>query len=115
MRKNCLECGEKLNGREDKKFCNDACRNSYNNKLNKTSTNLMRNINYILRKNYRILCDFNLEGKTKIHRKKLSDAGFDFSLITSVYTTKADTTYYFVYDQGYMFLEDDWLILVKRR
>ena len=31
----CLECGEKIIGRSDKKFCNDACRNSYNNKQNK--------------------------------------------------------------------------------
>ncbi|HRZ33187.1 MAG TPA: DUF2116 family Zn-ribbon domain-containing protein, partial [Flavobacterium sp.] len=43
--KNCLECGEKIIGREDKKFCSDGCRNSYNNKINKDSTNLMRNIN----------------------------------------------------------------------
>ncbi len=114
MKKNCLECGNKLNGREDKKFCNDGCRNSYNNKLNKDSTNLMRNINYMLRKNYRILSDFNTEGKTKIQRKKLLDAGFDFNLMTSIYTTKTNNTYYFVYDQGYMLLEDDWLILVRR-
>lgn len=114
MSKNCLECGEKLAGREDKKFCNDACRNSYNNKLNKDTTNLMRNTNYVLRKNYRILCELNSEGKTKTHRKKLLEAGFDFNLITSLYTTKTNNTYFFVYDQGYMPLEDDWFILVKR-
>src|SRR5690606_15329402 len=28
MKRNCLECGEKLSEREDKKFCNDACRNN---------------------------------------------------------------------------------------
>lgn len=114
MKRNCLECGEKLSGREDKKFCNDACRNSYNNKLNKDTTNLMRNTNYVLRKNYRILSELNSEGKTKTHRKKLLEAGFDFSLITSVYTTKTGTIYYFVYDQGYMFIENDWLVLVKK-
>ena len=35
--KNCLECSEKIVGREDKKFCSDGCRNSYNNKINKDS------------------------------------------------------------------------------
>ena len=53
--KTCLECGEKIVGREDKKFCSDGCRNAYNNKINKDSTNFMRNINNKLRKNYRIL------------------------------------------------------------
>jgi len=114
MTKNCLECGEKLIGREDKKFCNDACRNTYNNKLNKDTTNMMRNINYTLRKNYRILSELNPDGKTKVLRKKLLDLGFDFSLMTSVYTTKTQNTYYFIYDQGYMSLDSDWLILVKK-
>ena len=34
MKKNCLECGEAFNGRIDKKFCSDYCRNTYNNKIN---------------------------------------------------------------------------------
>lgn len=114
MTKICLECGEKIIGREDKKFCNDACRNTYNNKRNKDTTNLIRNTHNSLRKNYRILLDNNTEGKTKISRKKLKDLGFDFSLITSIYTTKTNNTYFFVYDQGYMPLDDDWYILVKK-
>lgn len=114
MTKFCLECGDKLMGREDKKFCNDACRNTYNNKRNKDVTNLIRNTHNSLRKNYRILCENNLDGKTKINRKKLVDLGFDFSLITSIYTTKTNNTYFFVYDQGYMPLDDDWFILVKK-
>ena len=32
--KTCLNCGEEINGRVDKKFCCDYCRNHYNNKLN---------------------------------------------------------------------------------
>lgn len=114
MGKNCLECGEKIIGREDKKFCNDSCRNTYNNKLNKDATNLMRNVNNSLRKNYRILSENNPDGKAKINRKKLLDLGFNFSLITSIYTTKSGVTYYFVYDQGYMPIENDWFVLVKK-
>ncbi len=48
--KNCLECEEAIKGREDKKFCSDGCRNAYNNKINKDSTNFMRNVNNKLRK-----------------------------------------------------------------
>jgi hypothetical protein len=47
------------------KFCSDGCRNAYNNKINKDSTNFMRNINNKLRKNYRILSELNVEGKSK--------------------------------------------------
>ena len=112
--KSCLECGEKIVGREDKKFCSDGCRNAYNNKMNKDSTNLMRNINNKLRKNYRILCDLNPDGKSKINRSKLSSKGFDFDYFTSIYTTKTGNTYYFLYDQGYMPIENDHYVLVKK-
>ena len=49
MEKLCPECGTKIVGRIDKKFCSDACRNSYNNKFNKDSKNLIRNTNNRLR------------------------------------------------------------------
>ena len=112
--KNCLECHEKIVGREDKKFCSDGCRNAYNNKMNKDHTNLMRNINNKLRKNYRILTELNPEGKTKTTKNKLISKGFDFDLMTSVYTTKTGNTYYFVYDQGYMAIENEGYVLVKK-
>jgi len=53
--KQCLECGDPVKGRIDKKFCSDYCRNAYNNKVNKDSKNLIRNINNRLRKNHKIL------------------------------------------------------------
>lgn len=112
--KNCLECHEKIVGREDKKFCSDGCRNAYNNKMNKDHTNLMRNINNQLRKNYRVLNELNPEGKTKITKTKLISKGFDFELMTSVYTTKTGNNYYFVYDQGYMPVENEGYVLVKK-
>jgi predicted nucleic acid-binding Zn ribbon protein len=114
MVKHCLECSEKIIGREDKKFCSDACRNAFNNKRNKDSNNLMRNINNRLRKNYRILSELNPEGKAKATRSKLIGKGFDFDLHTSTLQTKTGTTYHFLYDQGYMLLENDLYILVRQ-
>ena len=84
MTKTCLECGEKIVGREDKKFCSDGCRNAYNNKINKDSTNYMRNINNKLRNIYRILSELNTEGKSKTTRAKLLSKGFDFDFFTSI-------------------------------
>ena len=112
--KTCLECNEKIIGREDKKFCSDGCRNAYNNKINKDSTNFMRNVNNKLRKNYRILCELNAEGKTKTTKTKLASKGFDFEFFTNILHTKTGNTYYFVYDQGDMALESEYYILVKK-
>ncbi len=110
----CLECGDVVKGRIDKKFCSDYCRNSYNNKVNKDSKNLIRNINNRLRKNYKILSELNASGKTKVSRAKLYDRGFDFQLFTSIYTTKKGSTYFYVYDQGYLALENELFLLIKR-
>ncbi len=113
--KQCLECGDPIKGRVDKKFCSDYCRNAYNNKLNKDSKNLVRNINNRLRKNYRILDSFPLkEGKTRTTKTRLLDKGFDFDYLTNLYTTKKGTTYFFVYDLGYLPLENDYYMIVKR-
>lgn len=114
MKKNCLECGEPFSGRIDKKFCSDYCRNSFNNKINKESKNLIRNINNRLRKNHRVLSNLNTSGKTKVTRRKLLDANFDFNYFTSIYTTKAGNTYYYIYDQGYLALESELYLLIKR-
>ncbi|WP_435624341.1 hypothetical protein [Flagellimonas sp.] len=114
--KACLECGEKVIGRTDKKFCSAYCRNSYNNRQNRDSKNLQRKINNKLRKNYRILSDFTLKnGKTTTTKMRLLDNGFDFGYLTSLYTTKKGTTYYFLYDLGYLPLENDRFMIVKRK
>ena len=110
MSKECLECGEKIVGRADKKFCDDACRNAYNNNINKDNTNLIRNTHNRLRKNYRILESLNPVQKTTVPKAKLVEKGFDFNQITSIYTTKAGAVYY----QGYLPIEGDYYALVKR-
>ena len=114
MDKSCPECGNRIIGRADKKFCSDACRNSYNNSLNKDSKNLVRNINNRLRKNYRILETLNKNDKTKIQKDTLLRNGFDFSYFTSIYTTKSGSIYYYLYDQGYLPLENNYYLLVRR-
>ncbi|WP_373057656.1 hypothetical protein [Zunongwangia sp. H14] len=114
MQKNCLECGEKLVGREDKKFCSDYCRNAHHNKANRNENILVRNVNNQLRKNYKILQELNPENKGKTSKARLLEKGFSFNLITSIYTTKTGTVYYFVYDQGYLPLDNDFYALVKK-
>ncbi len=112
--KQCLECGDVLHGRSDKKFCSDYCRNSYNNKVNVESKNLIRNTNNRLKKNYKILTELNKTGKSKVIRNTLIGHNFDFSLFTSIYTTKTGNVYYYVYDQGYLELDNDYFLLIKK-
>ncbi|OGS73987.1 MAG: hypothetical protein A3F91_14490 [Flavobacteria bacterium RIFCSPLOWO2_12_FULL_35_11] len=114
MKTKCLECDEPFSGRIDKKFCSDYCRNSYNNKVDKDSKNLIRNTNNWLRKNHRLLTELNETGKTKVTRRKLLDGNFDFNYFTSIYTTKTGNTYFYIYDQGYLALENDYYLLIKK-
>lgn len=112
--KKCPECDKNIIGRADKKFCSDYCRNSYNNKLNQSATNTIRNINNQLKRNWRILEELNPIDKCKVHKNKLVEKSFNFTYFTSIYTTKKGTVYYFVYNQGYLELENSYYMLVKR-
>jgi predicted nucleic acid-binding Zn ribbon protein len=114
VEKVCMECGGKISGRADKKFCSDQCRVSYNNKLNRDETAYMNNVTNILRKNRRVLLELNTTGKTKVSRDKLNDKGFDFNYFTSQYKTKDGTIYNFCYEQGYLPLENNWYLLVVK-
>jgi hypothetical protein len=116
MERTCKECGEILHGRTDKKFCSDACRNTYNNKLKCVAgSQFVRKTNGILQKNRNILSGLNPDGKTRVHKTRLLKKGFDFGFITNIYTTKAGTVYYFCYDQGYLPLDNDFYMLVSRK
>jgi hypothetical protein len=110
----CLDCGEELIGRIDKKFCNDQCRNTYNNNLNKDSNEYVRKINVILRKNRRILIKLLKGEKSKTSKEQLLINGFNFYYYTNIYQTKQGKTYYFIYDIGYLEIENEQFILVKK-
>ena len=111
---NCLECGDKIIGRSDKKFCNDGCRNTYNNRLNRDSTALMKTINKKLRNNHRILNELKFkDGKAKVNPEKIQTEGFDFDYFTHLKTYKNGAEYHFLYNIGYRKLEDGVLLIVK--
>lgn len=115
MKKKCLECGDPFEGRIDKKFCSDQCRNTYNNRQNADANNYARKINHVLRKNRRILAALNPDGTTKVHKSVLSEKGFNFKYHTNIYTTKTGKTYIFCYDKGYLPIENNYYMLVTRQ
>ena len=112
--KECLECKIEVEGRIDKKFCSDYCRNLFNNKQNRDANKYVRNINNRLRKNRKILEQFCPAGKGVAHKDELLVEGFNFDYFTNIYTTKTGAQYFFCYDYGYLSLEDERFAIVKR-
>jgi len=112
----CLECQNTIRGRSDKRFCDDACRNAYNNRLNSDHNNMIRKINNTLRKNRRILEEvLSHEKMVKIHKEALKKKGFDFDYHTHDLHTSKGQTYFFVYEYGYLPLEADQYLIVKNK
>jgi len=114
-KKLCLECQSPFQGRVDKKFCSDMCRNSYNNRMNSDSTNYVRNITNILRKNRRIIQELVPNDTAKVSQQKLMDKGFNFNYYTNVIATKTGKHYTFCYEYGYLPIEGNYYLLVKRK
>ena len=113
----CKNCDKTIRGRADKKFCDDYCRNSYNNQLKASTNNLIRNINNTLRKNRNILEDLLQAGPDTItvNRNQLVAKGYEFKFSTHSYTNKKGNIYFFCYDFGYLELDDNWILLVRRK
>jgi len=117
--KTCLWCNKLIKGRVDKKFCDDYCRNNYNNqqKAKSSYSTYVRNINNTLLKNRKILASIlpATEETAKASKDKLQRLGFHFKYFTHIYTTKTGKTYFYCYDYGYLPLENDWYLVVKRK
>jgi len=112
----CLECGAKLKGRSDKKFCNDQCRNVYNNRQKGDANAFVRKVNHILRRNRHIMAALvpAEKGKISLQKARLTEEGFNFNYHTHLYITRNGHTYYFCYEYGYLPLDNDYYMLVKR-
>lgn len=114
--RSCLFCKKPVKGRSDKKFCDDYCRAAYNNELKSASNNYIRNVNNALGKNRRILESLLPDGEAtaKANRDKLIEKGFQFKYLTHHYSTKSGNTYSYCYEYGYLPLENNWFLIVKR-
>ena len=114
MTRKCMECGETIVGRTDKKFCSDICRNSYNNKVNSLNNSYVRIVNSMLKRNRKILEELVPAVSTKTTKAKLLQRGFNFHYYTNVRHTPKGGSYFFCYDYGYHPLGQDQYILIKR-
>ncbi len=99
----CLYCNDPLKGRSDKKFCDDQCRNAYNNEIKSIQHKEIGAINKVLARNRKILKTLlNGAGQpVAVKRDELLMQGFHFNYITHSTTNKEGNMICFCYDHGY--------------
>jgi len=109
----CLQCGSPVKGRRDKKFCDDHCRNNYNNQLHLNTTMMMRQVHQILRKNRRILEEaaiYHREGE-RIPLEPLLEEGFLPGYHTKVSHDAEGKPQYFCYEIGFRMIDNHIVLL----
>ncbi|NCI48555.1 hypothetical protein GWC95_01380 [Sediminibacterium roseum] len=113
-RKNCLSCDRAIQGRSDKKFCNDSCRNLHHNKRKMPATACVRHINRVLLRNRRILQGLFTSSRQTIKtpKKKLEEQRFDFRYFTHQSSNRRGQRCVFCYEFGYRVLKD--VVMVSR-
>lgn len=113
MEQNCLQCGEKLTGRTDKKFCDDYCRNSFNNRRTRIKNPSISLVNYYLKRNRTILeVLFKTHPNSFIPLRLLSDHGFNFCFFTHEENLRTCVRKY-CYDYGYERVNETNVNLVR--
>ena len=113
--KSCLACNKILKGRIDKKYCDDYCRNYYNNQQKTDGSNYTRNIINVLRKNRRILNTIlDTNERVKTTRDLLMMKGFQFNYHTHRYENRKGGEYVFCFETGYLALERERILIVRQ-
>jgi hypothetical protein len=115
INKRCLACNEIISGRKDKKFCNSYCRTHYHNIKNRESTDQIKEINKILRKNRNILKELSIASKTIVTKWLLLEKGFSFRYFTGIYKSESKNVYNLCYDHAYRDLGNGKYLLIKQK
>ena len=78
----CLECGEPLYGRTDKKFCSCGCKNKYHGSLRAGRQAVINAAMRSLERNYRILESIYMLNSTACPIERLTVMGFQPDFVT---------------------------------
>jgi predicted nucleic acid-binding Zn ribbon protein len=114
----CLSCARPVKGRTDKKFCDDYCRNHFNNERKaRIERNMhVKRINAVLLKNRQILETLLAEETTcvKVSREQLQWLGFQFRYSTHTQVTENGKRIFFCYDYGCVQVRPGWFMISKK-
>lgn len=77
---------------------------------------IVKQVNHILKHNRQVMRQLvpEAKGKITVNRSRLLQDGFNFTYHTHTYTTRNGHQYFFCYEYGYLPLENDVIMLVKR-
>ena len=77
IQQNCKHCNKELQGRTDKKYCNQHCKSAYQYQLSKEQPDRFYNIvDNQLKLNRKILKEFNKGGKVTVRATLINKLGF---------------------------------------
>jgi hypothetical protein len=102
MDRKCSYCGHRILGRTDKRFCNDYCRNTYNNKRYRKQRLEQRKVEGVLRRNYKILKQLcpSMNTVAETHMDVLKGMGYELRFFTQYETTSSGDGLRKCYDLG---------------
>lgn len=101
----CKECGERLEGRGDKVFCDDRCRMRFHRHSN-ASLRIRKGVDHVLQRNRNLL--IAMRGKMHTRWNSLDCAfwlrrkGFDFNFHTHIVTLTDGRMAIMCYEEGYV-------------
>lgn len=95
----CPECGGRVVGRSDKRFCSDACRGAFHYRGHAAHYRPIKRIQYRLRRNHEVLRRCAEAGERTWRLDELSGAGIDLRYHTHRVETR-DGPVLFCYDHG---------------
>ena len=101
-KRTCLDCKKHLSGRADKKFCDVYCKSAYHYRLRQEAMNFYTQIDQQLKKNRKLLKQYNKAGKATIRASVLRELGFDPNFFTHYWKNNNGEVYLFVYEYGFL-------------
>lgn len=112
----CISCGKTFIGRTDKKYCSQACKNTFNYQRRSNTKSATKTIDTILHKNREILEVIMgpKRKRMKISKTELTKMGFQSEYITGFYINSQDKMYRYVYDFAWMEFTGEKVMIVKK-
>ena len=103
----CLACEKPLEGRSDKKYCNNHCKSALQYKSRLKEESQFFKIDRQLKTNRKLLKLHNRSGKTTVRKSEFLQHGFNPSYFTNYWKNSKGQVYLFCYEYGFKEVVDN--------